>query len=119
MTALYLLPHLAIKKRCNRCNQERLPSEIVMGNDAAGHICMKCYYRHHQNLDGLAARRPRKCDECPMSFEELEDRQLLAEMKLFEKDGILALLCNACWQKYALKTHQLKGTLYEHVKKIR
>jgi hypothetical protein len=114
-----LLPHVTIKKRCNRGNHEVLPSEIVCGDDRAGYICMACYHRHHLNLDRLAQRRPRECDECHRAFGTLGDRELIQNINMIEKDGWLAVLCNQCMTKYAKVAHQIKGTAYERKMKIR
>lgn len=110
---------VTVSVRCQRCNRQKLPNQIAYGDEQRGYWCLDCLHAHYLMLDDLANRRPRACNECGLSFQDMDDRHMVSELKLFEKDGWLALLCNTCWQKYAEKTHQIRGTLYERLAKIR
>ena len=105
---------LSVKLRCNHCNKEKLPTEIATGNEARGRICWQCLNNHHRNLHDLAVGRPRACNECRVSFDQLAERDPDATMTVQLKDGVLQLLCKTCARKYEPKTHLYKGTAYGH-----
>lgn len=110
---------VTVSVRCQRCNLQRLPHEIAYGDQMRGYWCLKCLEKHYQMLDDLARRRPRECSDCGLSFAQMDERGQVSELKLFEKDGWLALFCSKCYEKYMAKTHQIRGTLYERLAKIR
>jgi hypothetical protein len=101
---------LAIKLRCNHCNREKLPTEIATGSDVRGRICWNCLNNHHANLQALAGDRPRACNECRVSFDELGWRNPDATMVVVFKDAVLQLLCKPCGRKYLPKSHVYKNT---------
>jgi hypothetical protein len=104
---------LAIKLRCNHCNRERLPNEIA--RERAGlRLCWNCLNNHYANLNALAGHRPRACNECGVSFDELGRRDDNATMIVALKDGVLQLLCKPCHRLYAPKAHIYKNTEYAH-----
>lgn len=109
---------LSIKLRCSHCNREKLPFEIACGNEQRGRICWNCLNNHRQNLDDIARNRPRRCNECRVSFDEMAARDENAVMVVVVKDGILQLLCRPCKKIFEPKSHQFKGTAYAHMNKI-
>lgn len=119
MSAVIVHTLCTVSKRCNRCNKFRLPNQIAFGNEAMGFTCINCYHQHQVMLDEFLVRKKGSCNECGLTFEQMHERRMVEELKIFEKDGWIALLCSACWDKYALKTHQIKGTAYERIAKIR
>jgi hypothetical protein len=112
-------PAIAMMVRCKSCTKPRYKHEIAFGDERAGYVCTACYYKHHRNIADFRARRPRACDECGLSFAQMDERQLVQESYAFEKDGLFAMLCKKCWQKYEQKAHQLRGTAHERIMKIR
>lgn len=109
---------LRVSVICKHCGRQKLPGDIATGGEARGYLCWQCLQNHHRNLNDLAAGRPRACNECQVSFDQLARVNPNATMTVQLKDGVLQLLCRPCAAIYEPKSGMYKNTAYGRVSKI-
>lgn len=91
---------------------------MACGNERAGYTCANCLANHHANLSALAGERPRACNECRVSFDDLARLDQNAAMVVVLKDGILQLLCKQCELRFTPKSPTYQKTPYAYINKL-
>jgi endogenous inhibitor of DNA gyrase (YacG/DUF329 family) len=108
-----------IRRKCPRCEKSRDPREFV-GPAATGY-CLFCYENHKVALDVLSGEIPKGCVECGVTTLALSKSQPGADMRMsvVMKDGLYAVLCPECADRYELANKQMfRGTPYGDLKRI-
>lgn len=74
-------------------------------------VCHHCYERHSQALDTLSGKRIPECQSCHKTIEVLGNEQQTKNVKLVAHlaDGVYALFCHPCSEKYEQKRRDLYG----------
>jgi hypothetical protein len=97
-----MVPGVQIGVRCHYCSKFRHPKEIVRIGTGGAKMCWYCYGWHLHALGKLAASPARACQECGVSYAELEQRDRDGNVRLYvhAKDGGYQLLCAGCSDRY-------------------
>ncbi len=79
---------------------------------------MRCYAWHLEALELLnRGIPPRGCQNCGVTFAQLEERGLGGSMVIHPQDGIYAVVCKHCSDRYERLTRRFyAGTQYGHEK---
>jgi hypothetical protein len=115
-------PPFILMVRCHYCSQQRWPSEIIYMPKGMG-CCLRCYEWNAHAIKMLSAGAPPPgCQECGITFAELERRSPggNTSMMLHRKDDIYQILCRRCSDAYFPKRRDLYGqTIFGHERGLR
>ncbi len=98
--------------RCNWCSRQQSPRDL-MALSTGQLMCRHCYEGHIEGLKVFSGEMPRGCWECGLSTEQLNalHNGPTTRMYVVTKDGVYAVLCATCKEKYCVKRSDLfKGT---------
>jgi hypothetical protein len=96
-----------IAPKCRFCGKHRPAEEFGGPPELAP--CFACYERHGAALRMLAGTAVTGCQECLRPVEELQAENEAGDvrMRLYDKDGVLELLCKRCGDEYERKRPEL------------
>ena len=112
--------NLVVAVRCHYCSKWRPPS-TVMRMSGGAIMCWHCLEWHQAALRMLAGNPPGGCQECGVTFRQLQERAEGGDVRMYlhAKDGIYQVLCGRCSDDYVPKRVDLYGhTAFGHARKL-
>lgn len=106
--------------RCTFCSRHFSPQSLTRYSNQV-RVCPGCRERHDQAVEALAGKRSPECQCCHKSVEVLAAEQGTDQVGLWAHfaDGVYALFCKACSDRYEQKRRDLYGhTAYGQQKGI-
>ena len=111
----------ALRVRCHYCSRFRAPGEVLSIGTGGAVMCWHCFQWHERALGVLAGEIPKGCQECGVTFRELQARAGGGDIKMYvhPRDGLYAVLCKQCSDAYVPKRVDLyRATQFGHNLKI-